>query len=154
MHFLTEISGGCSSFLLVLYRNYCLKVVSFVFITRNACSVCNFALQTSSICQSFLCFGIKNFKGRTLVQQGPSFFMFFCQPNSRMQLVKRKLFENDPKDFYVCLNILHIGVGGNNLVFFSDAKSVIQSQCLSSFYKDNSKNSGLKFYMFSLVGKT
>ena len=133
MHFLTKMSGGCSSFLLVLYRNYCLKVVSFIIITRNACSVCNFALQTSSICQSFSCFGSKNFKGRTLVQQGPSFFMFFCQPNSRMQLVKRKLLKMIPRTFMFCLNILHIGVGGNNLVFFSDAKSVIQSQCLSFF---------------------
>ena len=112
MHFLTEMSGGCSSFLLVLYRNYCLKVVSFVFITRNACSVCNFALQTSSICQSFSCFGSKNFKGRTLVRQGPSFFMFFCQPNSRMQLVKRKLLKMIPRTFMFALtSYIQEGVG-------------------------------------------
>ena len=133
MHFLTEMSGGCSSFLLVLYRNYCLKVVSFVIITRNACSVCNFALQTSSICQSFSCFGSKNFKGRTLVPSAPSFFRFILSNQLKDAVGKKEIVENDPKDFYVCLNILYIGVGGNNLVFFSDAKSVIQSQCLSFF---------------------
>ena len=87
--------------------------------------------------------------------RGPSFlFIYFFSNQLKDAVGKKEIVENDRKDFYVCLNILHIRVGGNNLVFFSDAKSVIQFQSQSVFfYKDNSKNSGLKFYMLSLVGK-
>ena len=80
-----------------------------------------------------------------------SFFRFILSNQLKDAVGKKEIVENDPKDFYVCLNILYIGVGGNNLVFFSDAKSVIQRQSLSFFYKDNSKNSGSKLYMLSPV---
>ena len=64
---------------------------------------------------------------------GALLFHVFLSTQLKDAVGKKEIVENDPKDFYVCLNILHIGVGGNNLVFFSDAKSVIQSQCLSFF---------------------
>ena len=64
---------------------------------------------------------------------GALLFHVFLSTQLKDAVGKKEIVENDPKDFYVCLNILHIGGGGNNLVFFSDAKSVIQSQYLSFF---------------------
>ena len=85
---------------------------------------------------------------------GALLFHVFLSTQFKDAVGKKEIVENDPKDFYVCLNILHIGGGGNNLVFFSVAKKCYPKSMSQFFYKDNSKNSGLKFYMFSLVGKT
>ena len=87
---------------------------------------------------------------------GPSFLCSLLSNQLKDAVGKKEIVENDPKDFYVCLNILHIRVGGNNLVFFSDDKSVIWTLLFfmsCNIYKDNSKNSGLKFYMLTLAGK-
>ena len=84
---------------------------------------------------------------------GPSFLCSLLSNQFKDAVGKKEIVENDPKDFYVCLNILHIRVGGNNLVFSMTQKVLSNVKVSVFFYKDNSKNSGLKFYMLTLAGK-